>query len=202
MAASGSRATRARRALVGAAAVCALGSSALTQVQTGAQPPPDDAIGALLQAAPAASSPAPAPGERPVYVDEVGRTPDGPPSAADRRYEARVRASFDSAQGMQGPLDGHWTLSSGGEALYALQLVDKHGSSLEGAWRDVRRAGATEGSGFLSEIDRSGSTLTFRFQPRIGGPTLTATLAPAADGSWTGQLSDGAKTRPVEMRRD
>lgn len=170
---------RLQRALLGVGLSCALAPAALAQA--GAQPAPD---------------------AKPVYVDEVGRTPDGPPTASDRRYEERVRASFASAQGMQGPLDGHWTLSAAGEQLYALQLVDKHGSALEGAWRDVRRTGATEGSGFLSEIERSGATLTFTFRPRVGGPAMTATLSAADDGRWTGQLSDGTRTRAVEMKRN
>lgn len=182
--------------------------------------PTDDAIGDILEApaapasapvpqtaepAPATAAPPPpasAPDAKPVYVDEVGRTPDGPPTLADRTYEARLRASFASAQGLQGPLDGRWTLSVADEDLYALQLVDKGGSNLEGAWRDVHRAGAVQGSGFLAEIARVGSSLTFRFQPNADGPALNASLAATQDGRWTGELTDGASRRTVVMRRD
>lgn len=195
-----------------------------------APPAGGDPIGALLdapspepRAAPVVASPAPPPaapwiaptpapytapppadaaGMKPVFVDEIGRTPDGPPTPTDQTYEARLRASFASAQGLQGPLDGRWTLSAAGEDLYALQLVDAGGAPLEGAWRDVRRAGVVEASGFLSDIQRAGSTLTFQFQPKAGGPVLSAAMTPTADGGWTGELHDGAARRPATMRRN
>lgn len=191
----------------------------LTPAAALAQTTPDDAIGDILDAPAAvpetpADAPPPAappsppppavavPEAKPVYVDEVGRTPDGPPSPADRTYDARLRASFNSAQGLQGPLDGRWTLSVGGQDLYALQLVDKGGSNLEGDWRDVHRAGAVQGSGFLADIARVGASLTFSFQPAPDAPALSAALTPTTDGRWTGELSDGASPRPVVMRRD
>jgi hypothetical protein len=188
---------------------------------------PDDPIGAILDAPPAQDQPAPPPAQaapypsasppaqppapaasargsdgRPVFVDDVGRTPDGPPTPTDRNYEARLRASFASAQGLQGPLDGRWTLSAAGQDLYTLQLVDSGDAPLEGAWRDVTRPGALEGSGFLSEVQRLGSSLTFRLYPTPGAAAVTATLTPNAQGGWTGELSDGASRRPAAMRRN
>ncbi|MFN3521024.1 MAG: hypothetical protein ACK4YQ_02155 [Phenylobacterium sp.] len=180
---------------------------AQAQVQeTGAS---SDPIGALLDGqapAPPAPRPAPAavaPQATPVFVNEVGRTPDGPPTPTDRNYDARLRASFASAQGLQGPLDGQWTLSMGGGELYALQLVDAGGAPLEGAWRDIRRSGATAAaSGFLADIQRLGSTVTFQFQPRPDGPMLTVHVSPGPDGRWTGEAFDGAARRPVSLQRD
>jgi hypothetical protein len=138
----------------------------------------------------------------PVHIEEADRTPDAPPTSIDLGYEARLRSSFASAQGMQGPLDGRWTLSAAGAGdLYILQLVDTGYGPLEGAWRDVRRAGAIEGSGFLADIQRLGTGLSFRFDPRPGGATATATLSVGADGRWSGELDDGGQRRTVVMRR-
>lgn len=173
--------------------------------------PPPPAAAPETPAAPPPATPATPPDtprltppadSKPVYVDEVGRTPDGPPTAADRTYDARLRASFNSAQGLQGPLDGRWTLSAAGADLYTLQLVDKGGSDLEGAWRDVRRPGAVQASGFLADMARIGASLTFSFQPDPAGPALRASLTPTADGRWSGTLMGGASPRTVVMRRD
>jgi len=140
---------------------------------------------------------------QPVHIEEADRTPDAPPTSVDLGYEARLRSSFASAQGMQGPLDGRWTLSAAGMGdLYILQLVDTGYGPLEGAWRDVRRAGAIEGSGFLADIQRLGTGLSFRFDPRPGGATATATLSVGSDGRWSGELDDGDQRRAVVMRRN
>ncbi|HQT53981.1 MAG TPA: hypothetical protein PKX06_10945, partial [Phenylobacterium sp.] len=66
----------------------------------------------------------------PVHIDEIGKTPEAPPTAVDLSYEARMRSSFNSAQGLQGPLDGAWTLRAGGAELYDLQLVDSGSGNL------------------------------------------------------------------------
>lgn len=104
---------------------------------------------------------------------------------------------------MQGPLDGSWILAgAGGADLFALQLVDKSGNPLEGAWRDVRRTGAFEGSGFVSRIERVGATLVVQFQPGPDAAMVSANLRPTGDGRWTGELENGERRTPVEMRRD
>ena len=48
--------------------------------------------------------------DRPVMIDETDRSPDGPPTPLDLGYEARIRGSASSAQGLLGPLDGGWTV--------------------------------------------------------------------------------------------
>lgn len=140
--------------------------------------------------------------DEPVHIDEVDRTPEGPPTATDLNYEARLRASFASAQGLQGPFDGRWTLSGGAGDLYDLQLVDTGSSPLEGVWRDLRRPGVPEATGFLTDPQRTGAGLTFRFQPSPGGPMASVTLSPAADGRWAGDLDEGGRRSAVTMRRD
>jgi hypothetical protein len=139
----------------------------------------------------------------PVHIDEVGKTPDGPPTPTDLNYEARIRGSFASAQGMQGALDGHWVVRStqGGE-LYDLQLVDKNNGILEGAWRDPRRRGAADASGFVDDIQRNGGQITARFQIRASGDRATLTLTMEATGDWSGDLTEQGDRRGVTMKRN
>lgn len=130
----------------------------------------------------------------PVTLDERGRTPDSPPSVSDLAYESRLRSSFASAQGFQGPLDGSFVLSVGGRDLYALELVDRSRGALEGAWRDLSSPGA---SGFVDELRRAADgavTLVF------GG--VQATLRGGANAQWTGQVDGaGGRSQPAVLRR-
>lgn len=136
----------------------------------------------------------------PVHVEETGKTADTPPTLRDMAYEARIRSSFASAEGFQGPLDGGWTLSADGRDLYALQLVDQR-DRLEGVWRDVRRKGSLNASGLVDDIQRQGSQLTLRFTPKPGAPTAVATLRDSGAGRWTGELTEGGARRSVTLRR-
>lgn len=139
----------------------------------------------------------------PTYVDQTGLSPEAPLTSVDLGYEARLRSSSASAQGLQGPLDGAWTLRGReGAALYSLQLVDTGLAPLEGAWRDPRRRGSTDSSGFLSAIQRTGGELVVSFYPRPGAGVATLVLNAAADGSWTGRLEEGGERRAVVLRRD
>lgn len=140
---------------------------------------------------------------RPVNIDEHDKTPEAPLNYVEQGYEDRLRSSFAAAQGMQGPLDGAWTLRTrGGQQLYSLQLVDKGLSQLEGAWRDPRRKGATEASGFLADIYRSGSQLTASFYPRPGAGIATLTLSAGPSGQWTGELTEDGDRTSVTLKRD
>lgn len=137
--------------------------------------------------------------DAPVAIDDLGKTPDRPPEIRDLAYDARIRASFASAESFQGPLDGGWTLSADGQDLFALQLVDRR-DRLEGVWRDVRRKGALNASGLVDDLQRRGGELTLRFaQP--GAPTTVATLHDAGDGQWRGELSEAGVRRVVVLRR-
>ena len=139
----------------------------------------------------------------PVNVDDYDRTPERPLNAVELNYENRLRASFASAQGMQGPMDGGWTLSTrDGAKLYALLLVDKNQASLEGAWRDLRRPGVAEASGFFSDIQRIGGQLTASFYPGAGRGAAGLSLQAASNGEWTGDLTEGGRRTPVVLRRD
>jgi len=157
---------------------------------TGARVEPDP----FIPAAPSSYMPPRPTLTAPVFLHEVGKTPDAPPTSADIAYDTRIRASVAAAQGFQGPMDGGWTLSAGGRELYIFQLVDRDGL-VEGAWRDPRRAGATNASGFIDAVERSGADVTFRFAG------VVATLHPSGDGRWAGKLEAAGKTESVSLRR-
>lgn len=162
-----------------------------------AEQPPAPAAPAPYQ--PLAPEPyvAPAPLTRPVFIDDAAKAPETAPSAADLAYEARLRASSASAQGFRGPLEGGWTLVAGALELYAFQLADRGEAGLEGAWRDLARRGALEGSGFIEQVERIGDQVTFRFD---GGRRL-ARLRDGGGGSWTGDLEEAGVVRRVSLRR-
>jgi hypothetical protein len=130
----------------------------------------------------------------PVFLHEVGKAPDGPPTAADQAYDSRLRSSAAAVRGFQGPMEGAWTLSAGGRAVYALQLVDR-GGYVDGAWRDLRRTGALDGSGFIDEVQRAGGDVTIRFAAGI------MAVLRARDGQWTGRLTEGGRTETVTLVR-
>ena len=114
-------------------------------------------------------------------------------------YELRVKGSIAAAQSLQGPLDGGWRIAGpDGTQLYALQIVDKAGGygELEGAWRDVRRAGAVGSTGLIDDLRRDGGDVVLRFSPR-GGQSSMLTLRPAGATAWSGQLVENGVTQPV-----
>lgn len=130
----------------------------------------------------------------PVFVHETGKNPDAPATPVEAAYDSRLRSSAASVQGFQGPMDGGWTLSAGGHALYALQLTDRNGA-VEGAWRDLRRSGALDAYGFFDIVERTGGRLTFRFADGI-----VAELHPQGD-RWTGELVEGGRRETVSLIR-
>ena len=137
--------------------------------------------------------------DRPVSIDEAGKTPDAPLSVRDLAYDARIRASFASAQSFQGPLDGGWTLSDRLGDRYALQIVDRR-DRLEAVWRNLRRQGSINASGLVDTIQRTGGDLTVKFA-EAQFPDLTITLRQDPDGRWSGKLVRGEDSLPVTLRR-
>lgn len=136
----------------------------------------------------------PPPAGRPLYIDETGRTPDGPPTAADTAYDTRLRSSLASALSFQGLMEGGWVLFAGPRALYAFQFVDRDGA-ISGAWRDPGRPGALEASGYIDQVERSEAGLTLRFDKR------TLELRRLPDGRFAGELKASARTESVTLRR-
>jgi hypothetical protein len=79
-----------------------------------------------------------------------------------------------------------------GPIPYALELVDRARGELEGAWRDLRKPGA---SGFVDEISRNaGGDLTLRFAD------ASATLR-GGGAQWSGQIQDGGRSQAAVLRR-
>jgi len=132
--------------------------------------------------------------DRPVHIDDAGRTPDGPLSAADAAYDARLRSSLASAMSFQGPMAGGWVLFAGPRERYAFQLVDREGS-ISGAWRDPGRPGALEASGYIDEVERSAEGLNLRFDEH------TLELRSLPGGRFAGELKAAARTESVTLRR-
>lgn len=130
----------------------------------------------------------------PVRIEETGKSPDGPPTPADAAYDSRLRSSMASAQAFQGPMDGGWTLLAAGRELFVFQLTDRAGL-VDGAWRDLRRAGALDASGFFDQVERSDGGLRFWIGDRI------VALRADGEGRWTGELTEGGTSLPVALRR-
>jgi hypothetical protein len=178
-------------------AVLAAVALALAVATAHAQEPEPDPIGDLLQPLrppPTAPRPAAPTLSRPVFVHETGRSPDAPPSASDVAYDNRLKSSAASAQGLQGPMNGAWTLSAGGRDRYALQLIDRNGV-LEGAWRDLRQPASLHGSGVIEAVERTGDGFTLRITPSV-----TAALRPSG-GRWTGELTEPGRRETATLTR-
>ena len=154
---------------------------------------------------------APAPPHKPTILPIPAPDPDELPGHAipqggyvpvAEAYDLRVKGSILAAQGLQGPLDGGWSIEGvDGAALYRLQIVDKvGGDALEGAWRDPRRTGTVGSTGLIDFLDRSDSGFLARFSPRPG-QLATLDLTPRGDGSWTGKLNENGTETPVTARR-
>ncbi len=114
--------------------------------------------------------------------------------SADAAYDDRLRSAMASAAAFQGPMDGAWTLTAGTRELFLLQMADRNGV-VEGAWRDPRRPGALEGSGFIEQVERTASSLTFR----IGDQVIALNVD--AEGRWAGELTRAGGTEAVTLRR-
>lgn len=141
--------------------------------------------------------------DRPVMIDETGKSPDGPPTVLDLTYESRIRGSAAASQGLQGPLDGGWTVrTDAGAPLLSLQLVDRGNGygQLEGAWRTLDAPMSRVG--LIDSLDRQPAVLTIRITKAPGKPTAVLSLTPASDGTWRGDLMDDRGVRPVVMKRN
>jgi len=173
-----------------------------------AQPAAPDPDSPPPPAPPPASSPPSATAEPP-SIDSIL---EQEPLTEDAR-QAAVRGAFDAAQARRGSLDGRWRLSGGGgEVLYIFQFTDPGQTPdprsttpsvpvIEGAWRDPRRAGSADGSGFLASVQREGAALTVRFPDPDSAHFRSVTLHARASGDWAGQLEGAGAPQSVVMTR-
>ncbi|MFT4254768.1 MAG: hypothetical protein QM608_20070, partial [Caulobacter sp.] len=183
-----------------------------------APPPPGDPLADLIAASGPqttdeeddAAAAAPAPRHKPTILPIPAPEPAAPAAAGgamsvEQAYELRVKGSIAAAQGLQGPLDGGWTIrGADGAALYALQIVDPAGGygPVEGAWRDLRRPGAVGSTGLIDSVERTyDGGAAVRFMAKAGvGSTLSLSAGP--DGVWSGRLAeDGAAPLTVGVER-
>jgi len=150
------------------------------------------------------TGPAPALPPGAIGVDQAGRTPDGPISGGDLAFEQRIRQSVAAAEGLQGTLDGEWTLyGADGKALYVFMIVDPAGGRgpLEAAWRDPRRPRGADDLGVVDSLQHLGAALTLNFTPHPGAPATVVQLQGAGPG-WEGQITEGGALQKVSLRRN
>jgi len=132
------------------------------------------------------------------------QTPDslGEGAAAQEAWEQRLHAAYDNAEARQGPLDGRWKINGqDGDELFVLVLSDPESGNLVGAWRDLRRGGGADGSGYLSMIERTADGIYVRFTEPEQGVDTVIQLRPTADGGWGGELTESGAVRSVVMKR-
>ncbi|HWA63652.1 MAG TPA: hypothetical protein VG939_19905, partial [Caulobacteraceae bacterium] len=167
--------------------------------------PAGDPIGDALARPPAASA-APSPDEDPpAPASQAAPEAAPPPTAGDEAaYEARIRASVAAAQGLQGPMDGRWTLvGADGKPLYVFQFVDPPGGygTLQGAWQNPRRTRGADDLGVVDRVERSGPGLTLIFVSRTGAAATTVRLQGGAAGGFAGQIDEDGQVQTVSLRR-
>ena len=159
---------------------------------------------------PAAQAPLPPhkPTILPIPAPEPTEDPAKPPTQGGyvptaEAYDLRIKGSIVAAQGLQGPMDGGWSLTGpDGAKLYDLQIVDPVGGygALEGAWRDVRRPGTVGSTGLIDFVDRASGDFVTRFSPRPG-TLAVVTLRPRGDGTWSGALDENGVATAITARR-
>jgi len=133
-----------------------------------------------------------------VTIDNYDPRVEAFPDPDNRFYEATVLGGAAAAQQRQGPLDGGWRLADReGNALFDFQLVDAGEGQVEGAWR---RVGQARRSGFVLVAREAGRVTLRFFEPGAPSPDVVV-LEPALDGSWRGEMTRGAGSSPVVMRR-
>jgi hypothetical protein len=181
-----------------------------------AVPPPTPP--AAVQAAPArAQTPAPAPEPAPAPTPALvqGMDDEGgvvPLSSQPEVGESQIRANFQTAEAARGALDGRWRLApaDGGAPIYVFQFSDSGGApdarattpmapQVEGAWRDMRRPDALNGSGITETIRRNAQGITIVFYEDSQQQTFDLQPAGAA---WTGELMLAGVRTKVLMTRE
>jgi hypothetical protein len=148
-------------------------------------------------------APPPSAEPRPVFIDDRGATPDAPPTAGDLAYQNRVLGVFRAAQGRQGALDGRWRVNADGVDVYILQFADPGAgeSRIEGAWRNVRREGGLDASGFIDQVSRENDEVVVRFTD-AARRTAEIRLRTTPDGDGVGRIHWPQGGANVVMTRD
>jgi hypothetical protein len=136
-----------------------------------------------------------------------------PPATPGPDQQVVIRAAYQAAEAMLGPLDGLWRLDDAtGRTLFIFDLSDAGGPpapnaakpddpGLEGAWRDPNHAGSPSASGFLDSIRRDDGRLSIRFAESPGASPRRLVLSVGSDGRWTGELAGAGARQAVVMTR-
>ena len=119
---------------------------------------------------------------------------------------ARIQASYDSAQSLQGPLDGSWILrEEGTRRRFALEFTDPPGFGrvIEGAWNEAPLAGSmrTSGAAEAMRLGQSAVQVTLRGDLQPVRVTLRRPGDRGDDTIWKGWVADGGRRRAVAMVR-
>jgi hypothetical protein len=160
-------------------------------------------LAALLALAAPAQPAAPTPETVPAQTT-ASPAAEPPVEPSDSAIDERIRESAVAAEGLQGPLDGGWTLvTASGQAIYAFQFVDKPGGEepLQGVWRDLRRPSAPGDIGVVDTMTRGAQSLTLAFVAKAGAAPVTISLQSGADGGWSGELREAGAATRVSLRR-
>ena len=153
--------------------------------------------------APQLSTPQPAT-PRPARLEDAAVAPDGPLRDADVNYQNRVLSNFQATQNRQGPFDGRWSVTGSSGDMFVLQLSDPgNGGPIEGAWRDVRRAGQGR-SGLIDSITREGEMVTVRFVEAGASQPVEVRLRSPQPSGWLGEAvtSEGGRQSVVMHRAE
>jgi hypothetical protein len=141
---------------------------------------------------------------RPARLEDAAVAPDGPLRDADVNYQNRVLSNFQATQNRQGPFDGRWSVTGSSGDMFVLQLSDPgNGGPIEGAWRDVRRAGQGR-SGLIDSITREGEMVTVRFVEAGASQPVEVRLRSPQPGGWLGEAvtSEGGRQSVVMHRAE
>jgi hypothetical protein len=151
---------------------------------------PQTATAATLQETPAQPVQTPQPtAPRAPRLDDPAVAPDGPLRNPDLNYQNRVLSNFQATQNRQGQFDGRWTVTGSAGDMFVLQLTDPgDGGAVEGAWRDVRKAGQGR-SGLIDSITREGDMVTVRFVEAGNSQPVEVRLRSPQPGGWLGEAT-------------
>lgn len=85
--------------------------------------------------------------------------------------------------------------------MFFFVLSDIGAPNLVGAWRDLRRGGGAEGSGYLNIAGRTADGIGLRFTEPGANAETVIDLRPTADGRWGGEMNEAGAVRSVVMTR-
>ena len=149
----------------------------------------------------------PAPGTAPPTPSSPQPGPSTPTPYSDidsKAYGDAILAAARTAQALQGPLDGDWTLAGAdGRQIYRFRFANR-GLGLtpaEGAWRDLEGRGPG-GSGFVASVAYDGDELMLRFNEAGPDDEVVVQVKPTHERRWPGRLWRHGVAVKVTLNRE